>query len=300
MNTIWRVGKTIVPIRERALVMAILNTTPDSFSDGNLWFRPERAVEHGVKLLSEGADILDVGGESTRPGAVPIAPAEEQGRVLPVIRELLRRCPGVVISIDTYHAETAKLAVEAGAAIVNDVSGGLWDARMRSVWRSTGCGVVLMHTRGRPQEWSSLPRLPAEEVVPLVLRELGTRTEEAVAAGIRRDAIVVDPGFGFGKMGDENFALLAGLDRLQSLRFPVVAGVSRKGFLRKTVDVSETPGHSTGEAAARALRDATLAANTAAVLSGAQILRVHDVAAARTAIAVAGRITATRTKFPEW
>lgn len=283
----WHLAKRRFRLADRTLVMGILNATPDSFSDGGLWFSAEAAVAHGLQMLDQGADIIDIGGESTRPGSAPTDVAEEQRRVLPVIRKLLGRRPEAILSVDTYHAETAGMAIQAGAAIVNDVSGGLWDDGMRGAWDSLGCGVVLMHTRGRPQEWRSLPPLSEDEVVPLVMAELRVRTEEALTAGVAREAIAIDPGFGFGKMMDENWPLLAGLGGLAELGFPIVAGVSRKGFLRRAIETSVPETH--GQSAA-ALRDATIAANTAAVLAGAHILRVHDVPAGRCAAAVADRI----------
>ena len=183
-------------------------------------------------MLDDGADILDLGGESTRPNSTPITPAEEQSRVLPILRAILAARPDAILSIDTYHAETARLAIESGAEIVNDVSGFLWDEAMAATCASLACGTIIMHTRGRPHQWRTLPALAPNEVLPLVLRELRARSEAALAAGIRRDSIVLDPGFGFGKAFDENFPLLARLDALHALGFPLLAGLSRKGFLR--------------------------------------------------------------------
>lgn len=290
----WRLPHTRIALEQQTLLMAVLNATPDSFSDGGIWADAQRAVERGFELLDQGADILDIGGESTRPGASPVDPAVEQSRVIPVIRGILRQRPDALISVDTYHAGTARLALETGARIVNDVSGGLWDEEMRGVCAAGGCGVVLMHTRGKPQEWRSLPPLDRHEVVDLVVRELRERVEEAIAAGVCRDAIAVDPGFGFGKMLDENFVLLAGLEQVRMLGFPVVAGVSRKGFLRRAVESRGAGRAQTSAEAAEALRDATIAANTAAVLGGAQILRVHDVPAGQHAVAIAEKIISAR------
>jgi dihydropteroate synthase len=307
-----------VELGRRTLMMGILNVTPDSFSDGGEFLDPKAALAHGLRMLDEGADLLDLGGESTRPNAQPITQEEERARVLPVLRALLAARPDAIVSIDTYHAETARLAVEAGAEIVNDVSGHLWEPAMSSTCAALGCGNILMHTRGRPQEWRTLPPLATEEVVPLVLRDLEARARAALAAGIARNSIVLDPGFGFGKRMEENFPLLAHFDQLQILGFPILAGLSRKSFLR----VTGTPGApppdappSTGAGApepalslpkglasetwARRLSDApedliapTTAANTAAILAGAHILRVHDVAPARAAAAVADRLLA--------
>jgi len=294
----WRLRTRSLALGPRTLVMGILNATPDSFSDGGQFLDPRVALTHALQMLDEGADILDLGGESTRPNATPITPAEEQERVLPVLRAILAARPDAILSIDTTHAETARLAIEAGAEIVNDVSGFLWDEEMAATCDSLNCGVVLMHTRGRPQEWRSLPALAPDEVLPLVLRELEERLQAALVAGIRREAIVLDPGFGFGKAFDENFPLLAQFDRLHSLGFPLLAGLSRKGFLRRASQQKDQP----LAEPMRALQDATTAANTAAILAGAHILRVHDVCPAREAAAIADRIlaaVATTTQPPK-
>jgi dihydropteroate synthase len=284
----WRLRTRSLALGPRTLVMGILNATPDSFSDGGRFLDPRAALTHALQMLDEGADILDLGGESTRPNATPVTPAEEQARVLPVLRAVLAARPDAILSIDTYHASTARLAIEAGAEIVNDVSGLLWDEAMAATCATLNCGVVLMHTRGRPQEWRSLPALAPAEVTPLVLRELRARSEAALAAGIARDAIVLDPGFGFGKTFDENFPLLAHLDAMHALGFPLLAGLSRKGFLRRASQQEDQP----QAEPMRALQDATTAANTAAILAGAHILRVHDVGTARDAAALADRILA--------
>ena len=300
----WRLRTRTLELGPRTLVMGVINVTPDSFSDGGQFLLPASALDHALKLLDEGADILDLGGESTRPAALPISPEEEQARVLPVLRELMAARPDAILSIDTYHAETARLAVEAGAEIVNDVSGHLWDAAMSSTCAALGCGAVLMHTRGRPQEWRELPALARGEVVPLVLGDLRLRAEEAMNAGIAREAILLDPGFGFGKRLDENLPLLAHLDQLHTLGFPILAGVSRKSFLRAPRNPSTDPASSAANnpgapsqtvspsEMGMAVDPLTTAANTAAILAGAHILRVHDVAPARAAAAIADRLLA--------
>jgi dihydropteroate synthase len=304
----WSLRTRTLELGPRTLVMGVLNLTPDSFSDGGQFLGLAAALPHALHMLDSGADILDLGGESTRPAAQPVTPVEEQARVLPVLRAILAARPDAVVSIDTYHAETARLAVEDGAEIVNDVSGHLWDAAMAATCAALGCANVLMHTRGRPWEWRTLPALAAEEVVPLVLGDLRTRAEAALGAGIARESIVLDPGFGFGKRLEENLPLLAGLDQLHSLGFPIVAGLSRKSFLRPAhypaappVPPSTRPG-AAGYASETWARQAssppddllatTTAANAAAILAGAHILRVHEVAAARTAAAVADRLLA--------
>jgi dihydropteroate synthase len=281
----WRLRSQSLELGRRTLLMGILNVTPDSFSDGGEWMDGDAALAHALEMLDEGADIVDVGGESTRPNAEAIPAAEEQARVMPVVRAILAARPDAIVSIDTYHAETARMAVEAGAEIVNDVSGHLWDAGMSAACAELRCGAVLMHTRGQPQEWRGLPALQRDEVVPMVIAELGARAEAARSAGVAQEAIVLDPGFGFGKAFEENLPLLEHFEGLKGLGFPLMAGVSRKGFLRRAV--SEAGGREEG---AQALLDATTAANTATILAGAHILRVHDVGAARMAAIVADRI----------
>jgi dihydropteroate synthase len=269
--------------------MGILNVTPDSFSDGGRFQNVASALEHALQMLDDGAGILDLGGESTRPNSAPIAPAEEQARVLPVLQAILQARPDAILSIDTYHAETARLAVEAGAEIVNDVSGGLWDLGLLPACASLGCGAILMHTRGRPHQWRTQPPLAPADVLPLVLRDLEARAGAALAAGIVREAIVLDPGFGFGKILDENYPLLAHLDQLHTLGFPILAGLSRKSFLTRNVSAAAAGApHLASE-----MWDPTLPttiANTAAILAGAHILRVHDVRPARDTAAIADRI----------
>jgi dihydropteroate synthase len=273
--------------------MAILNLTPDSFSGDGLQAPgvaaaavTKMAVAEALQALDDGADILDLGAESTRPGATPLSADEEQDRLLPVLEAVHAARPEAVLSVDTYHAATARAAMRAGAEIVNDVSGLVWDEEMAEVVATTGCGLVMMHTRGRPAEWRSLPALEPGQVVSSVFAGLCERLATAEAAGIADERIVLDPGFGFGKRGVENFALLAGLGRLHELGRPLLIGLSRKGFLGEAVN-DEGPGSD-------ARRTATIAANTAAILGGAHILRVHDVAAARAAAAVADAVLAER------
>jgi dihydropteroate synthase len=286
----WRLRTRSLELGRQTLVMGILNVTPDSFSDGGEWLDSDAATAHGLEMLDQGADIVDVGGESTRPGAVALSPAEEQGRVLPVLRAILKARPEAILSIDTYHAETARAAVQAGVEIVNDVSGHLWDAEMSRTCAELGCGVVLMHTRGRPQEWRGLPQLALEEVMPLVLRELAGRARAAMAAGVAREAIVLDPGFGFGKALGENFPLLGRFQELQGLGFPLLAGVSRKSFLARSL----TEAGVRREVSAEAMREATGAANAAAILGGVHVLRAHEVGPARVVAAVVDRVLAAR------
>jgi len=283
----WSLGTRTLELGKRTLIMGIVNVTPDSFSDGGLYLDSGKATDHALQLRDEGADIIDVGGESTRPGAkVEVSAEEELRRVLPVITALKKQRPDVVVSIDSYKASVARTAVSAGAEIVNDVSGLRWDAQMARTISEAKCGAVLMHMRGRPEEWHSLP--PPGDVVLLVKRELREWVEAAVLAGVRRERIAVDPGFGFGKSFEQNYPLLARFQDLQSLGFPLVAGTSRKSFLGRTLAKD-------GKDAATADRlFGNLAAHTALILKGAHILRTHDVKAAVEAARVADAIVSAR------
>jgi dihydropteroate synthase len=292
----WHLRTRTLALGQRTIVMGILNVTPDSFSDGGLFYSPEhapeRALTQAIKLLDEGADILDIGGESTRPNATPLTPDEEQSRMLPAIASILKQKPDTILSVDTFHASTARHAIEAGAEIVNDVSGHLWDPAMSSTCANLGCGVILMHTRGRPQDWPALPPLAPTEVLPLILTELAQRFEAATTAGIPRNKIVLDPGFGFGKRLDENYPLLAHLDQLRHFNLPILAGASRKGFLAHTL--AQHPSLSIllngGTPSMEDRLHASTAANVAAILAGAHIIRTHDVRPAVEAAAIADRI----------
>lgn len=268
---------------ERTLVMGVLNVTPDSFSDGGVFFGTNAAVEQALALLEDGADLLDIGGESTRPGAQPVSAQEEMDRVLPVMEGVLRARPGCVISVDTYKAETARAAVAAGAEIVNDVSGLMWDSQMAQACAELRCGVVLMHTRGRPDAWRTLPPLQPEEVLSLVRDGLAESLEKAVSAGVERERVVLDPGFGFGKVGEDNYPLLARMEDLLALGQPLLAGLSRKSFLGKTAGRGTT-------LTVRERGHATLAGSTAAILAGASVVRVHEVKPAVEAARVADAI----------
>ena len=276
----WKLRTRTLELGQRTLLMGILNVTPDSFSDGNQFLTPARALHHALTLLDQGADLLDLGGESTRPNATPVSAEEEQARILPALDAILHARPDAIVSVDTYHAFTARLAIERGAEIVNDVSGLRWDPTMPHLLAERQPGAILMHTRGRPPEWSQLPALQPDAVVPLVLEGLHDSLATALEAGVMRESIVLDPGFGFGKRGPENFILHAGLKRLHDLGFPVLVGTSRKRFL--------TPGTHPSSADARLA--ATTASNTAAILAGAHLLRVHEIAPARAAATVADAI----------
>jgi dihydropteroate synthase len=309
----WNLGGRALELGKHTLIMGIVNVTPDSFSDGGQFLDRDQAVAHAERLLDEGADILDIGGESTRPGArvdagaaklaeaklagakkgaaanlkaATGAPAvsveEELRRVLPVIAELKKKHPTAVLSVDTYKATVARAAVGAGAEIVNDVSGFRWDALMAKTIAELKCGAVLMHMRGRPEEWRTLP--PPGDIVLLVKRELKEWAEKAVLAGVRRERIVLDPGFGFGKSFDENYPLLGRFSELQATGFPLLAGTSRKSFIGRTLgrDGENVPPEDR--------LYGTLATQTALILKGAHIVRSHDVKAAVDAARVADAI----------
>lgn len=294
----WNLGAHSLELGKRTLIMGIVNVTPDSFSDGGQFLDRDKAVAHAERLLSDGADIVDIGGESTRPGARvdagagsglkanPHAPAvsaeEELKRILPVIGEFKNRSPQAVVSVDTYKAAVARAAVEAGAEIVNDVSGFRWDPQMARTVADLSCGAVLMHMRGRPEEWRLLPR--ADDIVGLVKRELQELSEAAMLTGVRRGRIVLDPGFGFGKNFEENYPLIAQFHDLHALKFPLLVGASRKSFIGRTVAGGE------GKVAPEGRLSGTLAAETALILKGAHILRTHDVKASVEAARVADAI----------
>lgn len=284
----WPLRGRAMRLGEKTRVMGVLNVTPDSFSDGGLYLDSGRAVEQALGMMEDGAELIDVGGESTRPGAHrAVSAAEEQDRVLPVIEGILKARPEAVLSIDTYKAATARVCLRAGAEIVNDVSGFLWDEEMAAVCATEACGVVLMHTRGRPEEWRGLPALEAKAVLPLVREGLRERLEAAVAAGVAAERVVLDPGYGFGKVLEENYPLLARQAELLELGRPLLVGVSRKSFLRRVLERELKGLVRDGEAD---LRNATVAACTTAVLGGASIVRVHDVASAVAAAAVADAV----------
>jgi dihydropteroate synthase len=255
------------------LIMGVLNVTPDSFSDGGRWLEHDEAIAHGLDLAAEGADIVDVGGESTRPGAVRVTAEEEQRRVVPVVRELASR--GIRISIDTMHATTARAAVEAGAEIINDVSAGLADADMAPVAASTGAWYVAMHWRGHSDRMNDLALY--DDVVADVRDELAARVDSLVAAGVEAERIILDPGLGFAKRAEHNWALLAGLGELGRAGHPLLVGASRKRFLGALLP----DGASVND---RDLPTAVISALCAR--EGAWGVRVHDVASTRIALAV--------------
>lgn len=272
--------------------MGVVNITPDSFSDGGNFLDTQAAIAGGLGMLDDGADILDLGAESTRPGSraghpnAAVTPEEEQARLLPVLEGILRARPGAIVSVDTYKAPTARAALRAGAEIINDVSGFSWDASMALVCSQARAGLILMHTRGRPEEWRSQDRLDADAVLDSVRNGLRESLQTARAAGVATEAIVLDPGYGFGKRFSENYALLARQAQLLSLGRPLLAGLSRKSFLGHTL----APLHG-GEPAPPSQREAaSIAALTAAILNGAFIVRVHKVRPAVDAARIADAI----------
>jgi len=266
---------------DRCLVMGVLNVTPDSFSDGGEWLAPQAAVAHGIAMASAGADLVDVGGESTRPGAQRISIETELDRVLPVVEGLV--AAGVVVSIDTMRAEVARRAVAAGAAVVNDVSGGLSEPAMLCAVAELGVPYVAMHWRGYGDRMHE--NAVYDDVVTDVVAELGQRAADAVAAGIDPRAVVLDPGLGFAKGAEHNWALLHHLDRLRALGHPVLVGASRKRFLGSLLAAGDEP-------RAMAARDrATDAVSALAAAAGAWCVRVHDVRGSRDAVEVAAAWT---------
>ena len=284
-------------VGRRTLVMGVVNITPDSFSDGGLFVDPEAAVAHALELLDEGADILDLGAESTRPGsraggasdtasAPAVSSEEEQLRLLPVLAGILAARPEAIVSVDTYKAATARAVLAAGAEVVNDVSGFQWDAEMAAVCAEAGCGVVLMHTRGQPEAWRTQPQLASDELLATVRGGLEASLAAAARAGVAPESIALDPGYGFGKRFDENYALLARQAELLSLGRPLLAGVSRKSFLGHTL----APLYGGQNAAVEARETASIAALVAAILHGASIVRVHTVRPAVEAALVADAV----------
>jgi dihydropteroate synthase len=292
----WRLRSRTLELGGRTLMMGVVNITPDSFSDGGSFLESEAAIAQGLKLIEEGADILDLGAESTRPSSRAASPGaavsadEEQARLLPVLEGVLRARPDALVSVDTYKAETARAALEAGAEIVNDVSGFTWEPAIVEVCAEFGAGVVLTHSRGRPEEWRAQPQLEPDALLATVREGLGASVAAAGRTGISIDSIVLDPGYGFGKRFNENYALLARQTELLALGRPLLAGLSRKSFLGHTL----APLFG-GESAPTAAREnASLAAMTAAILNGASIVRVHSVRPAVEAARIADAVLAAK------
>lgn len=282
----WQLKSRVIELGRRTLVMGILNVTPDSFSDGGAFLQRDHAVAHALQMLDEGADIIDIGGESTRPGVKVgdggISAKTELERILPVMEDILRERPGAVISVDTYKADVARAAVHAGAEIVNDVSANRWDPDMSATLATVPCGVILMHTRGLPEVWRTQP--PSPDIVAEVKRDLRGIAESAIAAGINRERLVLDPGFGFGKRFDENIPLLAHFAEFSELGFPLLSGTSRKSFIGRTL------ARDGKDAIAEQRLNGTLATVVISVMNGAHLVRVHDVKPAVEAVKVADEV----------
>lgn len=277
----WQLADRSIAL-DRPFVLGVVNVTPDSFSDGGRYLAPDAAVAHAERLLDEGADAVDVGGESTRPhNAGPVRAEVEIGRVVPVVEAIVRRCPGVLVSVDTVKADVARAALEAGAVIVNDVSGLRLDPALGAVCAAARAGVVLMHSRGTVDDMASDVHADyAGDPVPAVRVELAAALARAQAAGVADTAVVLDPGIGFAKRGAESLAVLARLREIATLGRPLLVGASRKRFI----------GEITGVEHADARVHGTVGAHVAALARGARLFRVHDVRAHREALDVAWRV----------
>ena len=275
----WKVARHSLPYGERTLVMGVLNVTPDSFSDGGEFFSLDRAVAHAEQMIAEGADIIDIGGESTRPGSAFVFEAEELQRVIPVIERLAAKSP-VPISIDTTKSSVARAAIAAGAEIVNDISGLRFDPSIADESAKANAGLVLMHSRGTPKTMQQLP--PVDDIMSEVIGGLRKSVAEALGRGVARESIAIDPGIGFGKTVEQNVELIAKLDQLviAFAKFPIMIGTSRKSFIGKLLD----------NAPADERLHGTIASIVASVLNGAHIVRVHDVKAAVDALRIADAV----------
>lgn len=268
----WKLRSRTLDLTQRPLVMGILNVTPDSFSDGGRHFAPQAAIEHGLRLVAEGADLLDIGGESTRPYSEPVGASEELGRVLPVMEALACQI-ATPLSIDTSKAAVAREAVAAGAVIINDITGLLGDPAMVPLAAETGVGVCAMHIQGTPQTMQDDPTYT--DIVEEIFAYLRKRRDSLAAAGIAADRIALDPGIGFGKTHQHNLTLLAGCRRLHDLGCPLLVGPSRKGFIGKVL----------GDKHAQRLYG-TIGVALSLASQGVQIVRVHDVRAVREALSL--------------
>ena len=290
MTRYWKLKEKTLPIGERTLVMGILNVTPDSFSDGGQFVQVEEALQHAYRMISEGADIIDIGGESTRPGGEPVTADQETDRVIPVI-EALAKDGEIPVSVDTTKSEVARAALAAGASIVNDISALRFDFYVADAAARFGAGLILMHSRGTAATMHRLP--PVADIVREVTDSLHSSVAMAERRGVKRESIVIDPGIGFGKLPEQNVELIAKLDQLKKVfpDLPVLVGTSRKSFIGKLL--SEEP-DSPAPVTDRIF--GTMASVTAAILKGADIVRVHEVKAAvetaRVADAIKRQLTA--------
>jgi len=274
-----RLPRQTLSLGPRTLLMGVLNVTPDSFSDGGEFFDLDRAIARALEIQAEGADILDVGGESTRPGALPISAEEEINRVIPVLRAIRRRLH-IPISIDTTKEQVARAALEAGADIINDISGLAFEPRLADLAATWGAGLVLMHTRGTPDIMQQLE--PSLDIFAEIEEHFRRAIDQALRSGVRREQIILDPGIGFGKTLQDNLSILNNLDRLAPFDLPLLIGPSRKSFI----------GRLTGKQP-RERVFGTAAAVTAAIFRGAHIVRVHDVAAMLDVVRIADAVINT-------
>lgn len=278
----WKLARRTLALGGRTLIMGILNVTPDSFSDGGQFFDLPRAVAHAEEMLDEGASIIDVGGESTRPGGALVTTEEELRRIVPVVERLHAQLPHALISVDTTKAEVARAALDAGAEIINDISALRFDASLADEAARTGAGLVLMHSRGTPETLHKMP--PVASILPEVTESLRRSIALAERRGVAHASIAIDPGIGFGKSQAQNLELLARLDELAAefAEFPLLVGTSRKSFIGRLLDDAPVEGRLHG----------TMASVTAAILGGAHIIRVHDIRAAAETARIADAIRA--------
>lgn len=278
----WKLKSRELLLGERTLIMGILNVTPDSFSDGGKYLDPDRAFARALELEQQGADIIDIGAESTRPGSTRISEEEELARLVPVLKRLRGRL-AVPISVDTYKARVAERALQLGAEIINDPSGLTFDPAILRVVVKHDAGLIINHMRGTPETWDKLAPLP--DVMGAIIKDLEARVHRAQLAGLDKERIVIDPGIGFGKRGQQNSEILARLEELAQLGYPILVGPSRKSFLGQTTDLGKLFG--------------TAAAVTAAILGGAHIVRVHDVQEMLPVVQVADAILEAAGQFEE-
>lgn len=270
---LWKLKQREIQLGDRTLILGVLNVTPDSFSDGGRFLDPDRAFARALELQEQGADIIDIGAESTRPGSTRVSEAEEKRRLIPVLKRLRGKLMAP-ISVDTYKSGVAENALELGAEIINDPSGLTFDPQLARVVVQHDAGLILNHMRGTPETWAKLAPLP--DVMGAILHDLEASLHRALRARVERSRIVIDPGIGFGKRGEQNSEILARLAELARLDLPILVGPSRKQFLAQSTE--------------RETQFATAAAVTAAVLAGAHLVRVHDVVEMRAVLSVADAI----------
>jgi dihydropteroate synthase len=278
---VWKIRDRELLTGERTLIMGVLNVTPDSFSDGGRYSDPDAAFARAVELEEQGADIIDIGGESTRPGSKPTAEAEELRRLIPVLKRLRGRL-AVPISVDTYKSGVAEKALDHGADIINDPSGLTFDPQLARAAANQNAGLIVNHMRGTPETWAKLP--PLKDVLGAIRHDLDASVHRAIGARVDRTRIAIDPGLGFGKRKEQNAEILARLYELNELELPILVGPSRKSFLPRTDEAVAN------QVAKELIECATAAAVTAAILGGAHMVRVHDVAAMKAVVQVADQV----------